>query len=65
MKNSEAKLRANAKYDAKTYKLISVKLRLEEDADIIADFLDAHEQGISSREWLRSMYYSNYTKREK
>lgn len=65
MTNSQAKLDANARYDAKTYKLISIKLRLEDDADIIADFQDAHDHGISSREWIRALYEAYNTKREK
>ena len=53
---NEARAAANAKYDAKTYKLIGVKLRLEDDADIIQSWEDAKQKGISSREWLRDLF---------
>ena len=53
---TEAHRKANAKYDAKTYKRYLLKLRIEDDADIIADLDKAIEQGIPKRVWLRKLY---------
>lgn len=52
---SEAKARANAAYDRKTYKSINIKLRLEDDVDLIASYEAARQNGIKSRDWLRSL----------
>ena len=54
---TEAKRRANSKYDKKTYKLIPLRLRVEDDADLIDSMETAKSKGISYREWLRSIYY--------
>lgn len=51
-----ARAEANAKYDAKTYKQINFRLRLEDDADIIKSIENARSQGISNREWLRNIF---------
>lgn len=51
-----ARQKANATYDAKTYKLIGFKLRIEEDADIIASIGEAKSKGLSNREWLRNIF---------
>lgn len=50
---------AIARYIEKTYRQFAVKLRKEEDADIISALDDAHERGISSRELLRAWYESS------
>ena len=50
---------SNARYDAKTYKTMLFKLRLEDDADIIEAIQEAQEHGISKREWLRSLFDGN------
>ena len=47
---------AIARYIEKTYKQFAVKLRKDEDADIISALDDAHDHGISSREIIRSWY---------
>lgn len=47
---------ANARYDAKTYKKLTIKVRIEEDADIIASFEESKQHGYTSREWLREMF---------
>lgn len=51
-----ARQEANARYDAKTYKRINLRLRLEDDADIIKSMDEAKEHGISNREWLRELF---------
>jgi len=53
---SEAKRNANNRYDERTYKRIMIHLRLEEDADIIADIKKAREHSITYRDWLRQLY---------
>ncbi len=53
---NDARAEANARYDAKTYKLIGIKLRVEDDAEIIKAWQEAQQKGISSREWLKSLY---------
>lgn len=50
---------AIARYTEKTYKTFGVKLRKEEDAEIIKSLEDAHEKGITSREWIRTMFYGD------
>ena len=55
-KVSEAKRRANDRYDAKTFKKIMFALRLQEDADIIRDIEAAKDKGITLRGWLRNLY---------
>lgn len=55
-KYTQAKQEANARYDAKTYKKIGIALRIDEDAEIIRSWQEAHEHGISSREWLKAMF---------
>lgn len=52
---SEAKARANAAYDKKTYKTIGIRLRLEDDADLIASYEKAIQNGVKGRDWLRSL----------
>ena len=54
---SEARYRANKRYDDKTYQTLLVRLRLDEDAEIINAIEKAKADGISYREWLRSIYY--------
>lgn len=53
---TEAQSRANAKYDAKTYKPYLFKLRIEDDKDIIKSLDKALEKGMSKREWLRELF---------
>lgn len=52
---NESRAKANKKYDAKTYKQISILLRKEEDKDIIESLEQAQSEGISYREWIRSL----------
>lgn len=53
---TEAQSRANAKYDAKTYKRFLFKLRIEDDKDIIKSLEKAMDKGITKREWLREQF---------
>ena len=64
-KRYQSTIDAARRYDERTYKQIAVKLRIDDDADIITDFQDAHDHGISSREWIRALYEAHNTKREK
>lgn len=52
---SEARARANAAYDQKTYKTIGIRLRLVEDADLIASYEQAKLKGLKGRDWLRNL----------
>lgn len=53
---SEAQARASKAYDEKTYQKINIALRYDEDADIIAAWRAAQDQGIKNREWLRELF---------
>ncbi len=53
---SDAKREAIQRYDEKTYKKVSIALRIDEDADIIASMQEAKENGISYRDWLRELF---------
>ncbi len=55
-KYTTARAEANARYDAKTYKTFLFKLRVDDDADIIASIEEAKEHGINKREWLRGLF---------
>ena len=48
----------NDKYDNKSYHRLTIKLRIEDDADIIASYEDAQKQGEKGREWLRELFYN-------
>lgn len=54
-----ARAEANAKYDAKTYRQINFRLRLDDDADIIKSIDQAKESGLNNREWLRELFEGN------
>lgn len=53
---SEAKRRANTKYAKEKQTHIGVRLRLDEDADIIRNLEKAKKYGYSSNEWLQALY---------
>lgn len=55
-KTTEARRRANDKYDGKTYKKINIALRKEDDGDIIQAIEEAKANGINNREWLRFLF---------
>lgn len=50
-----ARQAANRRYDAKTYRRVTISLRLEDDADILESMDAAKSQGLSLREWLRKI----------
>lgn len=52
---TESRAEANKRYDDKTYKRLSFKLRIDDDADLIEAWRKAHEHGLSNREWLRAL----------
>ena len=53
---SESKRAANDRYDSKTYVQFNVRLRIEDDADIIKSISAAHGAGLNNREWLRETF---------
>lgn len=55
-KNSDTKIKANAKYENKTYKTYKMRFRIEEDNDIIESIETAKANGLSYREWLRTIF---------
>ena len=55
-KYTEAQARASEAYEARTFKKILFKFRLDEDADILRDYEDALENGIKKTEWFRGFY---------
>lgn len=57
---NEKKRVTNEKYDTKTYKRFSLKLRIVDDAEIIEDMEKARESGLSYRQWLNNLW--NQTK---
>ena len=62
-KKYQSTIDATRRYDERIYSLIAIRLRKDEDADIIASWEEAHESGIKNREWLREMFEA--LKREK
>lgn len=55
-KTSNSKLEANARYDAKTYKMLHAYLHNERDKNLIEGFKEAKEHGYSYREYLRQLF---------
>ena len=55
-KYSPARKEANDRYNAKTYKQVNFRLRLEDDADILKSLEDAQKKGSNNREWLRELF---------
>lgn len=54
-----AQAEANARFDAKTYKTYSFKLRKVDDEDIINSIEKAKSKGINKRQWLRELFEGN------
>lgn len=52
----DARAKANKKYDSKTYKQMTVRLRLDEDAELIEAMRKNTENGGTFREWLWDLY---------
>lgn len=55
-KYTEAQARASAEYDARTFKKVLFRLRLDTDQDIIESLEEAKEHGITQNEWLRALF---------
>ena len=55
-KMSDAKYEANRRYDNKTYQRLSLYLRIEDDSDILEDLELAKQNGISYRDWIRTLF---------
>lgn len=53
---TEARAKANKKYNDKTYKTLQLNLRVVEDADIIQSYQQAVASGIKGREWIRELF---------
>lgn len=53
---AKSKREAIDRYDAKTYRKVNIRLRVEDDAEIIKDMDDALGRGISRREWLKEIF---------
>lgn len=47
---------ANSRYDSKTYKTILMKLRKDDDSDILKYIEEAKAEGKTNREWLRDLF---------
>ena len=52
---SQSKLEANNRYDAKTYKRFVVRLRIDDDREIIKAFEEQREEGIPLRHYLHEL----------
>lgn len=52
---TEARHKANRKYDAKTYTILTLRLRTDDDADLLESFNKARAAGKTGREWIRSL----------
>ena len=53
---AKSKRTAIDKYDAKTYRKVLFRLRIEDDAEIIEDMDEAFSRGLNRREWLRKVF---------
>lgn len=53
---ADSKRAAIDRYDAKTYRKILFRLRVEDDAEIIKDMDEAFERGMNRREWLKEVF---------
>lgn len=57
MSVSEARKNANSRYDAKTYKQVAIRFRIDDDKEILEDMELAKANGYSLREWVNEMFY--------
>lgn len=62
---TEAQARASAEYEARTFKRILFRFRLEEDADIIESYEEALAHGIRKTDWFRSFFDENSAQKSK
>lgn len=53
---TRARAEAQDRYNATHFKKMAIALRLVEDADIIEDWKLGQKNGLTNREWLRSLY---------
>lgn len=53
---SESRRKANDAYDAKTYVQVNIRLRIDDDSDIVNSIKEARERGVFLREWLREVF---------
>lgn len=53
---TEARAAAAARYDAKTYKQIAIKFRIDDDGDLLKSLEAAQKRGLSNREWVRELF---------
>lgn len=53
---TEARAAANKKYDDATYKNVLIRLRIEDDKDILEDIEEAQKRGMRLRDWLREVW---------
>ena len=53
---TEAHARGNAEYEARTFKKILFRFRLDSDQDMIDSIEEAKANGISKNEWLRELF---------
>ena len=53
---AKSKREATDRYDAKTYRKVLFRLRIEDDAELIKDMDEAFERGINRREWLKGVF---------
>lgn len=59
-KYTEAQARAFDAYEARTFKKILFRFRLDQDADIIEDYNKALESGMKKNEWFREIYEKKF-----
>ena len=52
----QSTIEATHRYDAKSYTRFVVRLRKDEDKDILEYISKAREKGESSREWIRELF---------
>ena len=53
---ADSKRAAIDRYDAKTYRKVLFRLRIEDDAEILKDMDDALKNGVNHREWLKAIF---------
>lgn len=59
-KYTEAQARAFDAYEARTFKKILFRFRLDQDADIIEDYNAALASGMKKNEWFREIYEKKF-----
>ena len=57
---TDKRAEANKRYDDKTYKRVTFKLRIDDDADLIEAWKTAQDKGLSNREWLRLLIENHH-----